>query len=220
MKLTGTTRDQLPTMTLPEPRQAFLIGYARVSMSDQNCMRQIEELERFGVQRADIFVDHASGKNMQRPGWEALWRDIRAGDTVVLLTLDRLGRDVLQILQTIEAMKQRGVELKVLIGGMDTSTPSGRLAFNISAAFAQFERELIVERTAHGLQKARERGVVGGRPTKITEDIIQTVLARQAAGERIKDIADSISCSFGGLKKALDRHHNLKRREGSEHVHH
>jgi DNA invertase Pin-like site-specific DNA recombinase len=208
-------REILPTMTPPERAERFLVGYARVSMSDQNCQRQIEELEKVGCK--DIFVDHASGRNMDRPGWAALWRDIRAGDTVVLLTLDRLGRDVLQILQTIEAMKVRGVELKVLIGGMDTSTPSGRLAFNISAAFAQFERELIVERTAHGLQKARERGVVGGRPQKITAEVLQGVLARQAAGEAVRPIAESLGVSYGGLKKALDRHHNLNRRKGNEH---
>lgn len=200
-----------------DPRKPFLVGYARVSMADQDCRRQIEELTRHGVAEPDIFIDKASGKNMARPGWQALWRDIRAGDVVVIHSLDRLGRDVLQILQTIEAMKERGVELRVLIGGMDTSTPSGRLAFNISAAFAQFEREMIVERTAHGLQKARERGVVGGRPQKITAEVIQTVLARQTAGEAVRGIAESLGVSYGGLKKALDRHHNLNRRKGHEH---
>ena len=197
-----------------EPRPPFLVGYARVSTEDQDNARQKEELTRYGC--GDIFEDQASGRTMERPGWQALWRDIRAGDVVVILSLDRLGRDVLQILSTVEAMKERGVELRVINGGFDTTTPVGRFTFNIMAAMAQVERDLIHERTLHGLQKARERGVVGGRPVKITAEIVQDCLARQAAGETVKAIADSHKVSQGGLKKALDRYHKRKRMEAHE----
>jgi DNA invertase Pin-like site-specific DNA recombinase len=197
------------------PKKPFLVGYARVSTDDQDNARQVEELTRHGAQ--DIFRDTASGRNMDRPGWSALWRDIREGDVVLVLTLDRLGRDVLQILQTVEAMKARGVELRVINGGFDTTTPVGRFTFNIMAAMAQFERELILERTLHGLQKARERGVIGGRPVIITAEIVADCLARQAKGESVRAIADGHKVSHGGLKKAMDRYHKRKRMEDNEH---
>src|ERR1700733_9899237 len=179
----------MPSDTALVPTARFPLGYARVSTDDQDNSRQREELIRYGVKPPDIFEDHASGRTMDRPGWQALWRDIRPGDVVVILSLDRLGPGGLQILQTVEAMKERGVELHVINGGFDTTTPVGRFTFNIMAAMAQFERELIHERTMHGLQKARERGVVGGRPVLITAVIVQDCLARQAKGETVKAIA-------------------------------
>jgi len=200
-----------------EPQTRFPVGYARVSMEDQDNARQIEELTRFGVHPDDIFTDKASGANMDRPGWQALWKDIREGDTVVILSLDRLGRDVLQILQTVEAMKERGVKLKVLIGGLDFATPIGRFVFTVMAGFAQLERELIHERTMHGLAKARERGTIGGRPVRINAEVIADTLARMANREPLKAIAAHHGVSEGGLKKALDRHRKQHRMRGSEH---
>jgi DNA invertase Pin-like site-specific DNA recombinase len=207
-------------MAPTEPAKPFLVGYARVSMEDQDNARQIEELTRYGVDPRDIHKDKASGRTMDRPGWRDLWRDIREGDVVVILSLDRLGRDVLQILQTVEAMKARGVELHVINGGFDTQTPVGRFTFNIMAAMAQFERELIHERTMHGLAKARERGVIGGRPVTITAKIIEDCLQRQAKGESVRQVAESHKVSMGGLKKALDRHHKRKRMEDTENGRH
>ena len=199
-----------------EPKKPFLVGYARVSMSDQNCQRQIDELVKFGVDPRDVWIDKASGKNMDRPGWHGLWRDLQDGDVVVILSLDRLGRDVLQILQTIEAMKARGVELRVLTGGVDTTTPSGRLAFNIMAAFAQFERELIVERSVHGLAKARERGVIGGRPEKITAAMVEAACARMDKGETKKGIAAEYRVHPNSLGKRMERFRKERRMKGSE----
>lgn len=150
-----------------------MVGYARVSMSDQNNQRQIDELVRFGVAAVDVFTDVASGKNMDRPGWEACWKDLREGDLLVIHSLDRLGRDLLEVVKTIRALHDKGANLKVLSMDIDTRTPVGQLIFHVMAAFAQFERELILERTRHGLAKARERGVVGGRQRKWTDEQIE-----------------------------------------------
>jgi DNA invertase Pin-like site-specific DNA recombinase len=159
------------------PAKPFLVGYTRVSTADQDAQRQKDELIRYGVHPDDIWTDKASGRDMKRPGWQGLWKDIRAGDVVVVLSMDRLGRDVMQILQTVEAMKARGVGLKLLTGEVDTDTPIGRFVFTVMAGFAQLERDLINERTAHGLKQARERGVIGGRPQKITEAMVLDAIA-------------------------------------------
>lgn len=165
------------TSTVPDrerrPDEPHMVGYARVSMSDQNNQRQIDELVRFGVAAVDVFTDVASGKNMDRPGWEACWKDLREGDLLVIHSLDRLGRDLLEVVKTIRALHDKGANLKVLSMDIDTRTPVGQLIFHVMAAFAQFERELILERTRHGLAKARERGVVGGRQRKWTDEQIE-----------------------------------------------
>lgn len=200
----------------PEPPARHLVGYARVSMADQNCQRQIDELTRFGVSPLDIFTDAASGKDMDRPGWQALWKDIREGDLVVTLSVDRLGRDVIQILQTVEALQHREVGLKVLSGDIDTGTVSGRLVLNILAALAQWERELIVERTQHGLAKARERGVVGGRPEKINQAMILDTIARLAKREPMKQIAAGYKVHTNSLTRRVEAHRKAQRIKGSE----
>ena len=187
-------------------------------MDDQDNARQREELIRYGVDGLDIWEDKASGRNMDRPGWQGLWKDIRDGDVVVILSLDRLGRDVLQMLQTVEAMKVRGVELRVIQGGLTTATAAGRFAFNILASVAQFEREMINERTMHGLKMARERGVVGGRPTKMNPERVAEALRRIAAGESHRAIAEGWGVAVATVTRAVERHRKqarIKGREGS-----
>jgi DNA invertase Pin-like site-specific DNA recombinase len=170
--LTSTVPDRVR-----EDDEPHMVGYARVSMSDQNNQRQVDELVKFGVAACDIFSDKASGKSMDRPSWNNLWRNMQRGDLLVVLSLDRLGRDLLEILQMVQELHDRGINLKVLTGiEIDTRTATGKLIFHVFAAFAQFERELIVERTMHGLEKARERGVVfGTKPTYSDEQIIEAM---------------------------------------------
>lgn len=134
---------------------------------------------------------------------------MREGDTVVVLSVDRLGRDVLQILQTVEGLQKRGIGLKVLSGDIDTGTVSGRLVLNILASLAQWERELIVERSIHGLAKARARGIIGGRPPKITEAVMMDAIRRLDAREPLKDIAALHKVSV----KTLSRKVGAKRKE-------
>ena len=190
------------------------VGYARVSMSDQNCQRQVDELVRFGVSPLDIFKDNASGKTMKRPGWEALWKDIQEGDLLVVLSVDRLGRNLVQVVQTVEELTRLGVGLKVLNGEIDTTTPSGRLMLAMLAAMAQWERELIEERTRHGLEKARKRGVIGGRPIKLTQAKVDEAIQRANAGEPRDKIATAFGVHRNTLTRAMDRRRaELRRKE-------
>lgn len=170
-------QDVVPREAPAIPKQQHMLGYARVSTGDQNNQRQIDEMVAFGVARCDIFEDTASGRNMQRPGWESCWKDIRPGDLLVIHSIDRLGRDLIEVVQTMKALHEKGANLKVLSMDIDTRTPTGMLLFHFVAAMAQWERSLMLERTRHGLQKARERGRVGGRKSDFTDEQIMEAIA-------------------------------------------
>jgi DNA invertase Pin-like site-specific DNA recombinase len=139
-----------------------LIGYARVSTGDQDLNMQMDELKAAGC--ALVFTDKGSGAKKDRPGLEKCLRELQPGDTLVLWRLDRLGRSMQHLVSVITDLKERKVGFKSLRdGAIDTTTASGELVFNIFAALAQFERELIRERTRAGLSAARARGRMGGR---------------------------------------------------------
>ena len=151
----------------------MLIGYARVSKSDgsQTTNPQRDALLDAGVKPENIYEDQASGKKTDRPGLAACIKALRAGDTLIVWKLDRLGRSLGHLVNTVQELNERGVSLRVLTGqgaAIDTTTPAGKLVFGIFAALAEFERELISERTKAGLAAARARGKKGGRPPKIT----------------------------------------------------
>ena len=160
----------------------MLIGYARVSKADGS---QVLDLQRDALIAARVFPDqiyedHASGKVDDRPGLVALLRALRPGDTLVVWKLDRLGRDLRHLVNTVHELEERGVSFKVLTGhgaSIDTTTPSGKLVFGIFAALAEFERELISERTRAGLAAARARGRKGGAPRKMTATKIKVAMA-------------------------------------------
>ena len=151
----------------------MLIGYMRVSKADGS---QVLDLQRdallgAGIPADRLYEDHASGKRDDRPGLEACLKALRKDDTLVAWKLDRLGRDLRHLVNLVHDLTGRGVGLKVLAGqgaNLDTTTANGRLVFGIFAALAEFERELIVERTRAGLASARARGRNGGRPFKMT----------------------------------------------------
>lgn len=151
----------------------MLIGYARVSKSDgsQGLDLQRDALLSAGVTPAALYEDYASGKKDDRPGLTACIKALREGDTLMVWKLDRLGRDLRHLVNTVHELTSRGVGLKVLTGqgaAIDTTTSAGKLVFAIFAALAEFERELISERTKAGLASARARGRRGGRPFKMT----------------------------------------------------
>ncbi len=140
----------------------MLIGYARVSTSDQNLDLQTDALEAAGVDR--VFTDTASGARADRPGLANALGFAREGDTVVVWRLDRFGRSLKDLVTRVDELRERGVGFRSLMEGIDTTTSTGRLVLHVFGALAEFERELIRERTKAGLESARARGRKGGRP--------------------------------------------------------
>lgn len=185
-----------------------LIGYARVSTRDQNPEAQTDVLTTAGCEQ--IFTDKASGKLASRPKLDKALEYLRAGDILVITKLDRLGRSVRNLIDLVGELDKRGVGLRVLHQGIDTTTPGGRLFFHIVAAIAEFERDLISERTNDGLAAARARGRKGGRRPKLTDNKL-TVARRMYAekgddGKRrytVQEIADTVGCSRATLYRAL-----------------
>ena len=142
------------------------IGYARVSTHDQNLDLQHDALQQVGCKR--IIVDRVSGTVAERPGLRQIKDIVRAGDTLVVWRLDRLGRSIKDLIAWVHWLEQEGAGLKSLQEAIDTTSIGGKLTFHIFAALAEFERQLILERTQAGLKAARARGRVGGRPKALT----------------------------------------------------
>src|SRR5262245_40582214 len=139
----------------------MLVGYARVSTQDQTLDLQKDALHKVGCSR--IFTDMASGAQVDRPGLEEALAFMREGDTLVVWRLDRLGRSLKHLLETVARLEEHKVGFKSLTENIDTTTSGGRLIFHVFGALAEFERELIRERTRAGLAAARARGRLGGR---------------------------------------------------------
>jgi DNA invertase Pin-like site-specific DNA recombinase len=158
----------------------MLIGYARVSKSDGSQLLDLQKdaLLQAGVADEYIYQDLASGRKDDRPGLKACLKALQPGNTLVVWKLDRLGRDMKHLVNLIDEMSHKKVGFKVLSGAeIDTTTANGRLVFGIFAALAEFERELIKERTRAGLLAARARGRNGGRPRKMDEHTIKMAVA-------------------------------------------
>ena len=156
----------------------MLLGYVRVSKSDgsQSVDLQRDALIQEGVAEENIYCDFASGKQDDRLQLAACLKALREGDTLIVWKLDRLGRNLRHLVNTVHDLQERRIGFKVLTGqgaNIDTTTSNGRLVFGIFAALAEFERALISERTVAGLKSARARGRVGGRPFKMTASKIR-----------------------------------------------
>ena len=173
----------------------LLIGYARVSKSDgsQTVAPQRDALLEAGVAPERVYEDLACGRDDARPGLVACLKALQPGNTLVVWKLDRLGRDLRHLVNTVEDLRGRGVGLRVLTGAgaqIDTTTANGRLAFGIFAAFAEFERDLIAERTRAGLAAARARGRLGGRPRKMDRAMLTMAMAMAAMADPTAVAAD------------------------------
>ncbi|WP_201365792.1 recombinase family protein [Dictyobacter formicarum] len=151
------------------------IGYIRVSRDKQTTALQVDAMQKEHCERT--FTDKMSGKRFDRPEFLKMLEMARTGDIIVVWRLDRLGRSLKELIETVTALGERGIELKSLKENIDTSTPTGKLMFHIIAAMAEFERDIIQERTQAGLEAARARGRKGGRP-KATSKIRPEQLER------------------------------------------
>lgn len=179
-----------------------LIGYARVSTGDQKLALQHDALKAAGCER--IFDDHASGAKTDRPGLTEALAYLRAGDTLVVWKLDRLGRSMSHLIEKVGELAARGVGFRSVTEQIDTTTSGGMLVFNIFGSLAQFERDLIRERTNAGLKAARERGSVGGRRPVITPDKLRKAREHIAAGLTVREAATRIKVGKTALYKALE----------------
>lgn len=184
------------------------IGYMRVSKADGSQMTDLQRdaLLQAGVGNEHIYEDHVSGKQEDRPGLTACLKALRSGDTLLVWKLDRLGRDLRHLVNLVHDLTSRGIGFKVLTGhgaSIDTTTPNGKLVFGIFAALAEFERELIVERTKAGIRAARARGKFGGRPFKLTRTTLE--LALGAMNNRQTNVGELCKV-IGVSRQTLYRH--------------
>lgn len=179
-----------------------LIGYARVSTGDQKLALQHDALNGAGCERT--FDDHASGAKTDRPGLAEALAYLRAGDTLVVWKLDRLGRSMSHLIEKVGELAARGVGFRSLTEQIDTTTSGGMLVFNIFGSLAQFERDLIRERTNAGLKAARERGSLGGRRPVITPDKLRKARDHIAAGLTVREAATRLKVGKTALYKALE----------------
>ena len=181
-----------------------LIGYARVSTERQHVDLQKDALRKAGCER--VFEDIISGAKKERQGLDAALAYLREGDALVVWTLDRLGRSMVHLVNTVQGLAARGVGLKVLTGqgaAIDTTTAPGKLVFGIFAALAEFERDLIRERTKAGLTAAAARGRKGGRKPVVTADKLQRAREHIANGLNVREAATRLKVSKTALYAAL-----------------
>lgn len=174
----------------------MIIGYARVSTDDQNLDAQTDALTAAGAER--IFADKISGAKRDRPELDVMLDQLRPGDVVVVAKYDRLARSLRDLLDLVEAIKDRGAGFRSLAEDIDTTTSAGRLVFHVFASIAQFERERIAERTKEGLQAAKARGRVGGRPPALSTD-------QKAEVRRMRDDEQRAISEIARLFKVSER---------------
>jgi DNA invertase Pin-like site-specific DNA recombinase len=167
----------------------MLIGYARVSTNEQNLDLQRDALLKAGVAAKDIYTDKITGTKAHRPGLEQALSHLREGDTLVVWRLDRLGRSLKHLIETVTSLKQQGIAFKSITENIDTSTATGQLVFHIFGALAEFERNLINERTMAGLEAARARGKIGGRP-KLKTSAGKVAMAKKLYRDRTLSIPE------------------------------
>jgi DNA invertase Pin-like site-specific DNA recombinase len=180
-----------------------IIGYARVSTTSQVLDRQIDALAAAGVPADRIYTDKISGAKDDRPGMAELMKFLREGDTVVVASLDRLGRSLSGILRVVETFKDRGVTLRSLKESIDTSTDVGVMLLGIFGTLAEYERKLINERAADARTAAQARGKQTGRPRVLKPDQVALARRMKDSGESVSTICDTLKVSRATLYRML-----------------
>src|SRR5438874_8620426 len=186
----------------------MLIGYARVSTQDQTLDLQQDALEKIGC--AKIFTDTISGASTQRLGLDEALEYVREGDTLVVWKLDRLGRSLKHLIETITKLNNRKIGFRSITENIDTTTSGGKLIFHIFGALAEFERDIIRERTNAGLQAARARGRLGGRPKAQTINNPKKVAMAQSLYDNKDNTIDEICKTLNISRATLYRYIKTK----------
>ena len=189
------------------------IGYARVSTGLQNLNLQEDRLNQYGCEK--IFSDHISGSKSKRPGLDKAIEFARSGDTIVVWRLDRLGRNMADLITLVNELNNRGVSFHSLEENitMDKSSSTGQLLFHLFAAFAEFERNLILERSSAGRIAARARGRYGGRPEKLNKQDLKLLKTLYDNGTPIKTIAEQWKVSRTTIYRYLNRLNNQENKD-------
>lgn len=193
------------------PVMGELLGYARVSTGEQDTALQVDALEKAGCYK--VFTDTVSGALDSRPQLDRLREHLRPGDTVVVWRLDRLGRSIRHLIDVMSEFEEQGVGFRSLTENIDTTTSGGRLVFHLFAALAEFERDLIRDRTKAGLAAARARGRLGGRPPVLTAD--QVKAARRMYDQQdmtVAQIGAVLGVSRATIYRALSKQPTIKKR--------
>jgi len=179
----------------------MLIGYARISQDTQSINLQIDALSAAGCKK--IFSDTASGSRSDRPGLKEALEFARAGDCLCVWRLDRLGRTLPHLIALMQELERREIGFKSLMEAIDTTTPGGRLTYNLFASLAEFERSVLRERTRAGLAAARQRGRLGGRPKLMTVEKFDAARSLLKAGTPARDVATALGISVPTLYRHL-----------------
>ncbi|MGK9069663.1 MULTISPECIES: recombinase family protein [Staphylococcus] len=189
------------------------IGYARVSTGLQNLNLQEDRLNQYGCEK--IFSDHISGAKSKRPGLDKAIEFVRSGDTIVVWRLDRLGRNMADLITLVNELNNRGVSFHSLEENitMDKSSSTGQLLFHLFAAFAEFERNLILERSSAGRIAARARGRYGGRPEKLNKQDLTLLKTLYDNGTPIKTIAEQWKVSRTTIYRYLNKLNNQENKD-------
>ena len=187
----------------------MIIGYARVSTRDQNLQMQIDALQAAGCEK--IYEEKVSGAAKIRPKFDEMLENVRKGDTIVVWKLDRLGRSLVQLVNLIGELGERGINFRSLTDReIDTSTSLGRLLFIIASALAEMERDRIRERTRAGLDSARAKGLVGGRKRKIDDKTLASARLLLEAGKPPKEVAGQLKVSVATLYRYIPNAASLR----------
>jgi DNA invertase Pin-like site-specific DNA recombinase len=179
-----------------------VIGYARVSSAGQSLEVQNDKLSSYGC--AEIFSDKKTGTTADRPELQSCLKYVRKGDSLVITKLDRLARSTFHLTQIAKQLEDKGVDLIVLDQKIDTSTPTGRLMFNMLASIAEFETEIRKERQLEGIAKAKENGVQFGRKAKLSPKEVQQLALDRSSGIKIKDLMQKYGLSKASVYRLLE----------------
>ena len=185
----------------------MIFGYARVSTQDQHLDLQIDALNKYRVER--IFQEKMTGSKKDRPQLEEMLKYVRPGDTIVVWKLDRIGRSMRHLMELVDHFKANDIHFVSLHENIDTSTPTGKLMFNIMASLAEFERDMIAERTRSGLESARARGRKGGRPSKASNKVKMALKMYDSKDYSLPQITEATGVSKTSLYRYI-RERNQK----------